>query len=768
MQLTKGGPCPEDYTDSNLDFENDIGPTRFLQHFEEVIKREDLDQEGDENNYYCPTFIPTLMRYFLPQAALWSKLLLGDTYKVTLKALLREYADSKRRKKKTHRVDVERWKNRRQKKRGVYVSKLSKPFVFKQQKNKVTQLWRKSDTEVVVSVVPSQIIGHNFVIHHSEFRTLKPHQWLVGEVIESLLHHTATKLNLGSTIYILSHYVAGVILFGKREDVRRHSLSKIDFDKYKAIVSFVNISDTHWKFLYINAAETSVYLVDPARSTTEQADSDDAANRLREYFKMRRTCHGKSDWVNVKWTGDVLQHPFQRDGSSCGVIVVKMAKAVMEAFPNRASMTFGTAPGRMAEERKKLAVKILQASDTSCAMCAAVKPPLPGPAFTNWIQCDTCCRWFHVECLAMDSATLEQAKECVLSSGAGVKTANPSSLKHHTWFSASDASTDVNSATKEDLTSSSAAAADDDDEAHDQDVVVIKEEAVKEEVNDEELLLKEDGMEAPLSEDNSEEGPSGMTRSASDLRLWDQGGNRPSDRVSALESPGPAEVTEGDSSDVVFDLASESDCEAPPTALVRKQFFLRSGGESPVSGPGTSELKVGGAVHYDTELDLCSSWSSQNLASAMPMTHHPFLKPDHRPTLLDKMSDLNATGFPLALGLGGSRLDPLDLNRYCRDRRFACSYCGKCFTSSRSLETHVRVHTGERPYSCAQCGKRFTQSGHLKTHQSVHTGERPFACEHCGKRFAGKQNLRIHQQKNHRGQQEVTNAAAAAHPSVIC
>ncbi|XP_059190873.1 uncharacterized protein LOC131973047 [Centropristis striata] len=163
MLLTKNRPCPEDSSLTSQGYENDVGPTPFQQHFEEVIGRENLDQEGDENTYFSPTFIPTLMRYFLPQAALWCGLLLGDlgrhgtgpvydslskkyrkaaskstqnytqdnntqgimeksqwdlkqirfqrkkmarlddfvdAFKVTLKALLREYADSKRRKKK--------------------------------------------------------------------------------------------------------------------------------------------------------------------------------------------------------------------------------------------------------------------------------------------------------------------------------------------------------------------------------------------------------------------------------------------------------------------------------------------------------------------------------------------------------------------------------------------------------------------------------------------------------------------------------------------
>ncbi|XP_023150173.2 zinc finger protein 287 [Amphiprion ocellaris] len=289
-----------------------------------------------------------------------------------------------------------------------------------------------------------------------------------------------------------------------------------------------------------------------------------------------------------------------------------------------------------------------------------------------------------------------------------------------------------------------------------QDVVMIKEEVTKEEVDEnvdgDELLLNEDGSEAPPSAaDDSEEGPSGMSIS-SDIRPWDQNGTGLSERLghqdshSAPGSPGPAGAAESSSSDVVFELASESDCEAPSAAQTRKPFLLGSGGNP-------SEMKRGliGSLPYDSELDLCSSWTNQGLPSMVP--HRPYLKPDHRPALLEKPTDMSAASFPLALALGGSRLDPLDVSRYCRDRRFVCSYCGKCFTSSRSLETHVRVHTGERPYSCAQCGKRFTQSGHLKTHQSVHTGERPFACEHCGKRFAGKQNLRIHQQKHHTAEQ---------------
>lgn len=39
-----------------------------------------------------------------------------------------------------------------------------------------------------------------------------------------------------------------------------------------------------------------------------------------------------------------------------------MAKVVMEAFPHTAKMAFDTAPSKMAEERKQMALEVLEAS----------------------------------------------------------------------------------------------------------------------------------------------------------------------------------------------------------------------------------------------------------------------------------------------------------------------------------------------------------------------------------------------------------------------
>ncbi|XP_051977937.1 uncharacterized protein LOC127639766 [Xyrauchen texanus] len=113
----------------------------------------------------------------------------------------------------------------------------------------IDMLWTKPHNELVVAIVKSEDQNLEFLLHHKEFLTLKPHDWLFGETIECYLR--AVLNAKGANIYQLSHYTTSVILNGPEDQVIQQGLKKVNFEKYDGVISVVNIRHVHWRFVGI-------------------------------------------------------------------------------------------------------------------------------------------------------------------------------------------------------------------------------------------------------------------------------------------------------------------------------------------------------------------------------------------------------------------------------------------------------------------------------------------------------------------------------------
>lgn len=81
-----------------------------------------------------------------------------------------------------------------------------------------------------------------------------------------------------------------------------------------------------------------------------------------------------------------------------------------------------------------------------------------------------------------------------------------------------------------------------------------------------------------------------------------------------------------------------------------------------------------------------------------------------------------------------------------RKGNMKCDFCHQAFDTWRVKRDHMRLRHGdvERVHACDLCGKRFLRQNALQWHMNTHTGEKPYKCNFCSRAFTEPKSLQRH------------------------
>ncbi|XP_048861185.1 uncharacterized protein LOC125728154 isoform X2 [Brienomyrus brachyistius] len=241
-------------------------------------------------------------------------------------------------------------------------------------------LWAAKDTGRVEAVVgPYKLYDHSF-------RTLQGNEWLSDEVIDAYVHYILEKQQ--KPIHQMCAVVATSLFTGKFR-----TLMKMKFPVVEKWACPVNVG-AHWILLVVDIPLKKIILIDPFGN--EASYERRILRNWRNFMKQRG-----DDENRATWTVATLQHNKQRDGSSCGVLILKFAEHLLsEGDISRVQTTSDF----VTNARLEIACSLLEYQGKAldyCVICSMMEGDAD-KTLIEMVQCDHCNRWAHFQCANFD------------------------------------------------------------------------------------------------------------------------------------------------------------------------------------------------------------------------------------------------------------------------------------------------------------------------------------------------------------------------------